>query len=352
MTLAGELKRRGHNVQFFTYYPQDHFREFLDDLGIPVVVYAKSARFSLKPLLVLRRLITTRAFDAVVSFLDTPNMYAELACLGLPNTKLVVSERSMYPHGRMRVARRVLQEFHRVADFITVNSHHQRIRMLAEFPWMLRKIQTIYNGYELKPMYGGLSGSTGGSQPQLLAISSVAFNKNSISLARALKICRDVHNLIVKVDWVGTQSVSGEGTRPMEETDEFLRKEGLSSQWHWLGVRRDIEGLLLSHDALIHPSLYEGLPNVICEALACGRPVLAGNVCDHSLLVADQVSGYLFDPMSPVDMASAIVSFSRRTESERVAMGAAARRFADENLSVGRYADDYERLLVDLLKSY
>ena len=55
----------------------------------------------------------------------------------------------------------------------------------------------------------------------------------------------------------------------------------LQSSWHWLGERSDIPKLLATTDALIHVSLYEGLPNAICEAFIASTPVIASAVCDH-----------------------------------------------------------------------
>jgi len=51
---------------------------------------------------------------------------------------------------------------------------------------------------------------------------------------------------------------------------------------------------MVEHDAFVHPSFYEGMPNVVCEALAAGLPVLVSDVCDHPLLVEKGVQGFLF----------------------------------------------------------
>ena len=41
--------------------------------------------------------------------------------------------------------------------------------------------------------------------------------------------------------------------------------------------------LIPTYDAVLHPSLYEGLLNAICESLASGRLVLASDVCDNGV---------------------------------------------------------------------
>ena len=57
--------------------------------------------------------------------------------------------------------------------------------------------------------------------------------------------------------------------------------------------KKDVSSYYKSYDYLIHPSIYEGLPNVICEALLDGMPVLASNVCDNGLLVREGERGFL-----------------------------------------------------------
>ncbi len=134
VNLARGMKCRGHDVEFFTYYPENFYRPLVEELRIPVHVHTKRSRFSLAPLFALRRLVTKGNYSVIVSFLDTPNFYAEIARLGVPKTGLIVSERFMYPAGRLPLQLRLMQQCHRLADAITVNSHHQRLRMIKEFP--------------------------------------------------------------------------------------------------------------------------------------------------------------------------------------------------------------------------
>jgi glycosyltransferase involved in cell wall biosynthesis len=91
------------------------------------------------------------------------------------------------------------------------------------------------------------------------------------------------------------------------------------------------------------------LPNVVCEALAAGRPVLVSNTLDHPRLVQDGRSGYLFDWRQPETLAEAIAKLSRLDTHELEAMGQAARTFAAANLSLVGFTDAYEGLFHRLL---
>jgi glycosyltransferase involved in cell wall biosynthesis len=123
----------------------------------------------------------------------------------------------------------------------------------------------------------------------------------------------------------------------------------LNEQWDWLGERSDIPDLLQAHTALIHPSFYEGLPNVVCEALACGLPVLASDVCDHPYLVEEGVRGFLFNPHSPDSIAEAINKLYLASHDRRCQMSADARAFAEENLASAIFTDNYEKLFLSLI---
>jgi glycosyltransferase involved in cell wall biosynthesis len=107
--------------------------------------------------------------------------------------------------------------------------------------------------------------------------------------------------------------------------------------------------LLRGYDALIHPSLYEGLPNAVCEALAAGIPVLASNVCDHPLLVADGSRGYLFDPRDPPGIAAAIAKLAELDSGAWRDLERNAREYASANLGVDKMVESYAALFRSLL---
>jgi glycosyltransferase involved in cell wall biosynthesis len=61
----------------------------------------------------------------------------------------------------------------------------------------------------------------------------------------------------------------------------------------FLGVRQDIPELLAESSFLIHTAEEEGCPNVIMEAMACGRAVVAMDAGDIPYLVEDGKTGFV-----------------------------------------------------------
>lgn len=95
---------------------------------------------------------------------------------------------------------------------------------------------------------------------------------------------------------------------------------------------------------VINPSLYEGMPNVLLEAMACGRPVLASRVPGNDAVVVDGVTGWLFQIGDSAEFTRlTILALEKPINSE--AMGLAARKRVESEFSWRHAADSYLVLL-------
>jgi glycosyltransferase involved in cell wall biosynthesis len=346
VNLAIALSRRGHDVRFFVYHPHNFFAETLRHAGIDVRRSSKSFRWSLQPMVDLRREFRTGAYDVVLSFLTSPNAYSELAHIGSRRPKLVVSERSINAHGHGSLAVSLRLQLHRLADYITTNSHHQCAQLKRLCPWAAERVATIWNGVDLIRFRPPKRRVVGGAL-KLLVVSRVEPWKNGLRLIEALDILRSAYGLRPVVTWVGEQGNSTH--HASEEMRRQIDQRGLTKQWRWQTPTLEVPTLMQQHDTLVHPSYLEGLPNAICEALATGLPVLASNVLDHPLLVQHGRSGLLFDPFDSASLAKAIHRFHTMSDSERGHMGQAARAFAESRLSMERYVAESEAILARVL---
>ena len=133
--LAIGLSQRGHDVSLFNYNPDlDHFRPELEAQGVEIYDSEKKYRFDFGPAFRLRNLIVSKLFDAVVSFLDTPNLYAIVAAIGIKRTQVLVSERYTFTGDRLNFRTWCIYQSYRLAEAVTVNSLHQRDHILRKFP--------------------------------------------------------------------------------------------------------------------------------------------------------------------------------------------------------------------------
>lgn len=354
VNLALGLKRHRHYVEVFCYSQGDLLASPLVENDIPIHWQLKRSRYSIGVILNLARLLRDGGFDLAISFLATPNFYLIAAnMLNGRRIPVVVSERFTDLPDGVPFTERFARAFYRFADHVVANSHHQRENLAAKYPHLKNKLSTIYNGYDLdvfKPGQAPSNGQTDGGALKLLTIASVSRYKNGLCLVEAMKILKEKYALQPQLDWIGHRANGGDYLPYQEEMYHQIDANQLGEQWHWLDQRTDIVDQLRAHDVLVHPSYGEGLPNVVCEALSCGRPVIVSDVLDHARLVQDGESGFLFDLPDPADLAEKIHQFSQLTPDERCEMGNYGRAFAERNLSLNHFIDCYENLFVDLLQ--
>jgi len=99
-------------------------------------------------------------------------------------------------------------------------------------------------------------------------------------------------------------------------------------------------------DVFVTGTLYEGLPQVILEAMACGLPIVATDTGENSQVVKEGVNGFLVPPKEPHAMAEAIIRL-HDTEKRRK-MGADSRRMIREydwEFSAEKALKAYEKLV-------
>ncbi len=81
---------------------------------------------------------------------------------------------------------------------------------------------------------------------------------------------------------------------------------GLTERVRFLGRRSDVPALLAACDLFVLPSLYEGLPLSVLEAMAARRPVVATDIAGTREAVRDGITGLLVPPADPGALARAL----------------------------------------------
>ncbi|MFN2486947.1 MAG: glycosyltransferase [Acidimicrobiia bacterium] len=128
----------------------------------------------------------------------------------------------------------------------------------------------------------------------------------------------------------------------------LARDRGVEKTIRFLGRREEARAFLAAADLVVNPSDFEGLPVVLLEAMALGRPVVATAVGGVPGLIEDGVTGLLIPPADPPRLGQAIL---RLTSDPRLAadLGAAGRAVVAERYGLGRmvsaFEDIYERVL-------
>ena len=360
MNLAAGLERRCWRVEVLKYAPEDFFAADLAAAGVPVADVHARSRLGL--IFAMRRAIRRRRPDVVVAFDWGPNKLAVLAGLPRREFAVIVSERSLDASGRSMKRRRLHYALHLLADAVVTNSYAQQGRMMERAPYLEKRIRVIVNGVDLErfsPRSDDGRRPAGADRLRMLVPSRIREEKNPVGLLEAMDIVRrERPSLRLTIDWYGDPVAAEEGRAPAwelrsrrrsAEYDRRLRQaiaeRGLQDRFRLHPAARDVTPLYRAADAVCLPSFFEGTSNVVCEAMACGVPLLVSRVGDNPRLVRDGCNGLLFDPESPRDIADAILRFADTPAGGRSRMGTESRRIAEATLSEGVFVDRYVTLM-------
>jgi glycosyltransferase involved in cell wall biosynthesis len=155
-------------------------------------------------------------------------------------------------------------------------------------------------------------------------------------LLDALKLLKDRGTAI-------TVLIVGDGPE-RAAMEENARQHGLDRDWvRFLGFRDDIADLLAASDLFLLPSLTEGMPLSVLEAMAQRLPVVATSVGGIPELMQDGVHGLLIPTENPAALAEAIGKLAD-DPAKRAAMGESGYNRVKDDFSFAEMARRYEDL--------
>ncbi len=132
-----------------------------------------------------------------------------------------------------------------------------------------------------------------------------------------------------------------------QEIEQQIEQLELSDYFVLLGFRRDVKQLLGLFDLFILPSVSEGLPNAVLEAMACSNPVVATAVNGVVEVIEEGSTGYLLPPRNSARMAEAVIKMLASPQNMKE-MGRKGRERVTNHFSVEQQINKFEELYYSL----
>jgi len=129
---------------------------------------------------------------------------------------------------------------------------------------------------------------------------------------------------------------------------QLVRAKNLSSRFILAGARTEIPEILSILDVFVLPSLWEGLPITILEAMAMAKPVIATAIPGNMEIVKDNVTGLLVPPRNPQRLSEAIISLLSDQDRAKM-MGQEARKLIQDRYDSKRMTARIQELYLHLL---
>ncbi|MDF7806159.1 glycosyltransferase family 4 protein [Pontiellaceae bacterium B12219] len=336
--LSRLLKNASYEVKIVSYWDITFWDDFLREHEIDFEnITGADSRFK-KMTEVYRRLSDFEP-DVVIAYLNSPTIMACLfKILGHRRFKLIVSDRNTTQS--LTLSEKVRFFLYRWADWIVPNSHTQTRFIKKHYPRLADKTVPITNFVDTELFKPGAQAKVRSRALRILMVGRIAPQKNVIRFLQAIAKVT-VQEASFQIDWYGRPNPESY----FEECLRELTRLGLEKVVYFHEPLDQIQQKYHEADVFCLPSIYEGFPNVVCEAMSSGLPILCSNICDNPDMVKDGVNGFLFDPESVEEMAEVILRFLSLNEPARAQMGAESRRLALAKFSEQTFFKEYLKLL-------
>lgn len=342
VSLATGLQTAGMKVDVFCY--NDYVRHFSLNGKVSNVTYlprSKSIFIKLKKVFILRTKIKKNNYSSVISFQTGANILSALAIVGISKTPLFVCERNsrFAIQGWMR---KILMNFSfYIANKIITNSVDRSKGIFFVFK---KKVHVVRNGYSVViPKHYNATVTAG--IKKLAIIGRLDPVKNPFNIINALKTFYKNNRYIPEINWYGRYTNIDCPDLSNKIFSVISEDEILERSWKWHGAVENIEDAYKENDCLLHVSLHEGTPNVVCEAMLNYCPVIASNVCDNPLIIEDGIDGILCEPHDAHSICNALERFKNMSMSEKRVMVTKARIKAQEEFKLQTMIDKYIKVL-------
>jgi glycosyltransferase involved in cell wall biosynthesis len=348
-TLASNLQNRGEDtiVGIFdnAHRPKNDASDRIEKAGVKVIRIPCSGRADRLTVRAIRELIRTEQIDILHSHGYKADIYGYLATrrLRIP----IIATRHNQRGLRHTLAIR-LYEFLDILFLRRFNTVAAVSDLIAEELLKAgiapQKVTVIGNGIDVSRFVGAsptLSEELNKGQRLLIGTAGRLISQKGMEyfLMAASEVLKKFPTLLF--------GIVGEGPhRPALERS--MKDLGIERNVIFTGPRSDMPNVYASFDVFVLPSLEEGMPMTVLEALASGLPVIATKVGAVARLVFPNQTGILVQPREAAGLAAALISLIGDTEL-RVRLGENGRSLVQNEYSSSVMSQRYLRLYEELL---
>ncbi len=336
--LAEQLRRRGHDVQILCIFQEGILAAWIQKLGIPLAaLHQKKWGFSAFRAVYER--LKAQPVDVVHTYLFGLHLFGGVPAR-LAGVPVVVSSRRDVELSQPSKILWLEQAGNYFSDRVVCCSEAVRRWVLSRENLKSEKALTIYNGVDLSEFSLAMDTAAVRREFNIPETVPLVGTVANFSLKKGYGYFLETIRLILEQKPECYFLLVGSG--PLEKAMRLeAAKLPRPSQIIFTGARRDIARLVSAMNVFAFCSLWEGLPNVVLEAMAMSRPVVSTPAGGVPEVITDGVNGRIVAMRAPEAMAQAILALIENPDRAQ-ALGVAAQRTIETRFSLERMTDDYE----------
>lgn len=336
--IAIGLRDSGWDIRVISLRDAGPVTELLQADDIPVTALQCNRLFDIRAFFRLRAALQRHPTDVLLSFLYQANFYGRLAgrAAGIP---CIVSGVRVADRRRWVILTDSLTRC--CTDHYVAVSPHVAQTHAAMCGIPSDKITAIPNGVDC-PGTETSSGADPGSN-LVLFVGRLTEQKDPLNLLNSFADLPASVRSQFRLEFVGDGPLRDQLDRKIHEFD-------LSEKVTLSGRTDDVSRKMRSATVLVVPSKWEGMPNVILEAMSVGLPVIATAVDGCNDLITQHETGWLVPQADSQSLASAL-EFALTQPSARRSVAQKAQAVVQKDFSWASVVLQYDHLLRSLLPS-
>jgi len=293
-------------VFFNSQNPHDELIKVAQQYKINTQTFNCNGRFDIKTIFAIRKYVRTQNIEIIHSHGYKTNIYGLLATrfmnLPLVSTCHPWIETSLLMKIYAAIDKLCLTQFDKV---VAISDHIEK--KLLSYGISKDRISIISNGVDINRFHKNFDRNRIAREmkldPDSIIIGTIgrlSEEKGHIYLIEAIKRVREVNSNIILI-FVGDGQLR-------EMLQNKTAELGLQKHVRFLGIQRDIPKILSLIDIFVLPSLSEGVPMVILEAMAAKKPIIATNVGAIPNILSHNETGIIVTPRDHNGIANAILA--------------------------------------------
>jgi glycosyltransferase involved in cell wall biosynthesis len=342
--IAPRLKKRGYNIRVLAFKSWGPVSNKLKDNGIECIALNGRGRFDLRVLWRYFLLLRKAPPDLIIAFLYRAYIPTRVFgfLLGIQN---ISSVRGVWEW--MNSPQKFLDKITSpLSNVIYSCSKAVTEFLVGEVGIKRENIVTIPNGIDVNCFSVKVDKKKKTKELGLNLDSKIVGTVSRLyEPTKGIKILLEAFNIIQSK--VNSQLLIVGGGKDEKTLKQIALK--LKTKVFFLGKRDDVAEILPIMDVFVLPSLSEGFPVVILEAMASGLPVVATDVGGSREVVSDGKTGYIVKAGNPIKLAEKIKDLLDNDE-KRKKFGKEGFRRVKENFSINKTVDGIESLWKGELK--
>jgi glycosyltransferase involved in cell wall biosynthesis len=310
------LAQEGHDVSILTYSPENFYADMFRNTNVHFIELSGTSKIG--AIIQTRRQLVSGRYDAVLAILRSPILCAEISSLLAKRWRLIIRMGSANKNMFMSKYGKAMLALAGIVDGIVCNSEREAAFWRSSGKIPQEKLVVIYNDVQLADIHSNYVMRKDG-RAHIVVAASYYEVKNIDRVLEAILLLSEEERRQLCIEWYGRREINLGNTKFYDAAERKVHDNNMDTCVHLHDETKSIHERMNEADYVGLFSIFEGLPNAICEGMMLGKPIIMSRISDFQVLVDG--NGYLCDSTNAASIAEALRNVITTSKGDMIRQG-------------------------------